>query len=170
MLPLNTEKQLLQAPEYFSSIYSWLDIDEEKQKEFLKEFDDFFKSLDQNMSLPLFIVTIRNFLKEKRPLVQKLFSGTLLSNYECLTQCILAWIILEKHGYDFQLARPSELYRYFHVLLVDNEKRKFKMVGKRKVYGYEILSWEEAVQQLKYTHPIVSYSKKVKNIIQKLLP
>lgn len=97
---LDTPKDInfIEDERYFSSIIEGLSVESEKIDIFSEKFRKFFEEKNlENTTLAQFIIKIRSFMKEYREDVQKIFSGTILSNYDCLTQCILAGYISEKY-------------------------------------------------------------------------
>jgi hypothetical protein len=152
----------------FTFIFHNLWISEAKIKNFVWLYETYNKENRNIVSNQERITNIRLFLKEQREQIQSIFSHSLLSNYECLTKCIFAWLICEQYWIELSIARPKEIFRYYHAFLIDNNKCKYKMAWKRKVNDYVILTEQEIISRLKLIHPIIKIGwiikKKVRSI------
>ena len=152
----------------FASIFNSLWVTETKINSFLWLYRTFNKDSPSILTHQERITNIRLFLKSQREQIQNMFAHSFLSNYECLTKCIFAWLICEQYWIELNIARPREIFRYYHAFLIDTNKCKYKMAWKRKVNDYVILSEQEIISRLKLIHPIVKIGwivkRKVRNI------
>lgn len=140
-----------------------LGIPEETIKKLLWEFEERFKT--PYSSIEKLIHDIRKFYREDKLLILNIFQGTRLSNSDCLSRCIIWYIICEKMWYSVDIARPNSLGHYFHHFLIDKNWKKFKLSWESPIRSYTTLSPNDVLRRLQIIHPIISLWNYIKNRI-----
>jgi hypothetical protein len=91
---------------------------------------------------------VKNFLRQNRKIVQTVTDRSMLENFDCVTQSVIACLLAERAGFETSVGRPKELARHFHAFVVRGNGSIFEMAGQRRKYQMIVMRPEEAVSRL----------------------
>lgn len=101
-----------------------------------------------------FLRALKIFLHRNEPSVRLKTEGSIIRNYDCLSMAVIACCIASRSGYDVKIARPDIISRYFHSVLVTSNNKMFKLTGKRKDYGFKIMTHDTIRKRLMFTDSV----------------
>lgn len=133
-----------------------------------EEFDKFYGARDARSGVGelQMLRRIKIFLSHKKNNRRDLFKDSKLNSTDCLTLAILANLLAARKGIKTQIARPKNLARYFHAMLVyeqDSRGVLFNLSGRGGYREYQVLTPEQVQKRLSYTKPIIDVANYLTN-------
>lgn len=95
---------------------------------------------------------VKNFLRQERKNVQVVTDRSMLENFDCVTQSVIACLLADRAGFETSVGRPKELARHFHAFVVRENGSIFEMAGQRRKYKMIVMHPEDAVSRLAFVY------------------
>lgn len=129
-------------------------------------FDGAYSNLPAPINNRQFLRRIRIFLSKRKDERRQLLRDTRLSSTDCLTIAVLANLLAARKGVRTKIARPDNLAKYFHAMLVYSEngrpEKVFNLSGRGGYKQYVLLTPQEVEKKLGYIKPVIDMANYIR--------
>lgn len=98
------------------------------------------------------LILAKKFLEEMREEVQHVTDKSMLENFDCVTQSIIACVLADRAGFETSVGHPKELKRHFHAFIVRKNGTVFEMVGRKEKKPFVVMRAQDAVARLNFIY------------------